>query len=771
MTNNRLNIGLFTSHLDNDYTFDICKGAEYAAKELDINLIIFPGMFLNSSYYDSPSELYDYQYSSIYYYANPESLDALIVSLGAIESSLSEHNTDNFLSHFSGIPIITLESSIPGYPCLKTDSTKGLKAAIEHLIHTHNRKHICFVSGIRNNADAMQRLNIYRETMSDNHLPVTEDMIVYGDFSEYTTSIVATLLDNNPDTDAIIFANDQMAIGGYEELKRRGIRIGEDISVVGFDDSPAAITMDPPLTTVNANSCDLGYRSVYSALDLYLNGHTDSAVLESCFIQRLSCNCELFDADEMKRTLNVSSYNNMPVDEMISILDKFLLSDIEKSFYANMVYRPFNSIFYDILNIAKMDVVQEYPKDIIICKIKAMLESPITDFFSVPKISFVFRKFAALFYANEMDFEKRMAFNKLNTYITSTISQFLSTKLYYDIRTSRMSTWSSVYITRDTLTHGEDIDKTYFLIIRKLKEMGFSGAYIYTYDEPIKRFPDGSWEVPKSLFLQAYYNVNNQGVLYGESRRIVSEEIFDNEYTYYDKRFTTVLVPIFTNEQHHGLFICNTDASNFKNIYSTSLQLGASLKYMSLLEEQTTTRQQLMMSLNEIHEKNELLNRLSTSDELTGINNRRGFMEKVELLINMPANRNRKAILLFADMNSLKIVNDKFGHKDGDFALRNIANILVNSFRPDDIIGRIGGDEFVSFAFVDNPDFITDVQNRIKELSHELNESCDKPYYIEMSVGISEFTCDFNIKIEDLLSQADNALYLNKRNKRASVLK
>ena len=80
-----------------------------------------------------------------------------------------------------------------------------------------------------------------------------------------------------------------------------------------------------------------------------------------------------------------------------------------------------------------------------------------------------------------------------------------------------------------------------------------------------------------------------------------------------------MIVPIFTNEDHHGIFICNTDVASFGTIYSTSLQLGAALKYMTLLREQNITQEQLKLSLNEIHEKNELLNHLSTSDELTGI--------------------------------------------------------------------------------------------------------------------------------------------------------
>ena len=129
-----------------------------------------------------------------------------------------------------------------------------------------------------------------------------------------------------------------------------------------------------------------------------------------------------------------------------------------------------------------------------------------------------------------------------------------------------------------------------------------------------------------------------------------------------------------------------------------------------------------------------------------------------------------------AEKKAAETLNDvreamKINYFDGDFALKNIANILMTSFRASDIVGRIGGDEFVCFAFIDDLDFPKTVQAKIQELSNELNETCGKPYYIEMSVGVSEFSCDPDIKIEDLLSQADSALYSNKRYKRMSVLK
>lgn len=772
MTNNRLNIGLFTCHLDNDYALELCNGAEYAARELDVNLIIFPGMFLNASFNDPENARYDYQYNSVFYYANKENLDALIISLGSIAPFLSEKDIISFLSHFEGIPILTLEAKVPGYPCLQADNNKGLREAIEHLIKEHNRRHICFVCGRSTNSDSEARLEIYKEIMEKNNLPVTDKMIVYGDFSEYCRPIIAQLLDDNPDIDAIIFANDNMAVGGYAELKSRGIRIGKDISVIGFDDSPVAITMDPPLTTINVNCPDLGYQAVHAAVNLCGSEQIKSVFLKSRFIRRLSCGCNLYENMSNDFDFNkVQTYKDFSIKQFIEHIDEFLLSDIKDSFYAKMVYDKFNDIFEDILKVVTSPEIIPYPEEEIIDKLTAMLHSPMTTYFSVAKISFIFQKFTALMTSHIHDYDKKAEYIRLNSNISSTISLFMATNLYNEIKDNKLKNWASIYITRDTLTYGEDTEKAYSLINSKLKELNFSASYIYLYDENISFNENGSWNIPKNILLQAYYNSNNSDVLLGESRRIPSEEIFDNEYTYYDERFTDVLLPIFTNEQHHGLFLCSTDVSNFKNIYSTGLQLGASLMYMSLLQAQMATQEQLRMSLHEIHEKNELLNHLSTSDELTGVNNRRGFMDKMEFLINSPANRNRKAILLFADMDSLKVVNDKFGHKDGDFALRNIANILTASFRPTDIIGRIGGDEFVAFAFVDEPDFISGVKDKITQLSDELNENSGKPYFIEMSVGISEFICTGDMKMEDLISQADMALYSNKKYKRLSVIK
>ena len=189
MDKNRPTIGFLTCHLDNDYAFEICKGVEYAAEEADVNLVIMPGMYLNASYNDPVNAKYDYQYNSIFYYASKKSLDALIVSIGSIGSFLSVDDKKTFLDHFD-LPILTIEAEIPGYPYLFTESSSGMRSAIEHLIKDHGKTKIGFVSGRLANADALERFDVYKEVLKENGIPYDEKRVAYGNFSEFTEEIV-----------------------------------------------------------------------------------------------------------------------------------------------------------------------------------------------------------------------------------------------------------------------------------------------------------------------------------------------------------------------------------------------------------------------------------------------------------------------------------------------------------------------------------------------------------------------------------------------------
>lgn len=764
----RLNIGFFTCHLDNDYAYEVCKGIDYAAKEADVNLVVFPGMYMNASYNDPENERFDYQYNSIFYYASEQNLDALIVSIGSIGSFISENDMIAFLKNFN-LPILTIEIEVPGYPYLYTEGKTGMRQAIEHLIHEHNARNIGFVSGRKENADAKDRLDTYIQVLKDNNIPFDESKIAYGNFSEFTEDIVDELLTKHPDLDAIVFANDQMAIGGYAAIKAKGLTIGKDILVTGYDDSPASMILDPMLTTVHNQIMDMGYHAIYEAINLIKQNRTNVKILSSDLVVRSSCGCGSYKLGHLLK--NGLSLNEMNADELLDFTIGYLFHDYSESFY----YHSLVENFLPVLKLISGPIADgscNFDSDKIVSSILMLLDTTLVkDYFSPDKYMHSVQEFNKLLVAISTSTEMSNAISVLFNKIMSALVLKTSTALYNAVRKRKADIWSSMYITKDTMTYSSDEESCFRLIIDNLSKSHFDSSFLYIYEDTPMLSENGSWKIPKTLYLQVFHNNGVTRYLTGNDRMIASSEVFNNQYMEDDRRKTLVLTPLFTNNIQHGLFVGEIDIAFFENIYPNSLQLAVSLNFISLMKQQMSTQQELSISAAELSEKNKLLNRLSITDALTGINNRRGFLDSVQLRVNSKSNEGKDAMLLFADMDNLKQVNDRFGHKNGDFAIKSIAKILTDSFSSDDIIGRIGGDEFVAFCFLDTADKFELIMNKIAIERETLNSTCGKPYYIDISLGVSTFLCSPALNIEDVLHNADEALYVNKKNKRKDVLK
>jgi diguanylate cyclase (GGDEF)-like protein len=159
------------------------------------------------------------------------------------------------------------------------------------------------------------------------------------------------------------------------------------------------------------------------------------------------------------------------------------------------------------------------------------------------------------------------------------------------------------------------------------------------------------------------------------------------------------------------------------------------------------------------------LRTLSLTDPLTGLYNYRGFLALGQQQIKT-AKRNKQGVLLiFADLDNLKWINDTLGHKDGDSGLIEVAKIIKSSFRESDIIARIGGDEFVVLAIQAEKEsankLIVKLQNKLKEY----NAGSARSYPLSLSVGMTY--CDTNdpCSIDELLSKADKLMYEQKKTK------
>jgi diguanylate cyclase (GGDEF)-like protein len=157
------------------------------------------------------------------------------------------------------------------------------------------------------------------------------------------------------------------------------------------------------------------------------------------------------------------------------------------------------------------------------------------------------------------------------------------------------------------------------------------------------------------------------------------------------------------------------------------------------------------------------LRALAHTDDLTKLNNRRGFFLLAEQYLKL-ADRSKIGIyLMYTDLNDFKNINDSYGHAEGDKALRAYAQLLKENYRDSDIIARLGGDEFVLLPVGTSKDGITSIRNRFENILAIFNEKNEHPWKLSATIGIAYYDPESPCSLDVLLKQADDSLYGLKR--------
>lgn len=157
----------------------------------------------------------------------------------------------------------------------------------------------------------------------------------------------------------------------------------------------------------------------------------------------------------------------------------------------------------------------------------------------------------------------------------------------------------------------------------------------------------------------------------------------------------------------------------------------------------------------ERHRLLEEISSLSLTDELTGLNNRRGFFTMADQRLQLLERRESPCVLVFCDVDGLKQANDQLGHEAGDRLLVDSAQVLGSAFRATDLVARLGGDEFVVLADdVSEPvEFVVD---RLERQIAARNAVADpEAAFLSISVGALAFRAGPSIRLADLIAQAD----------------
>lgn len=158
------------------------------------------------------------------------------------------------------------------------------------------------------------------------------------------------------------------------------------------------------------------------------------------------------------------------------------------------------------------------------------------------------------------------------------------------------------------------------------------------------------------------------------------------------------------------------------------------------------------------------LQQMCLTDDLTGLLNRRGFWSMAKQQVKIASREGWQLMLLFADLDGLKKVNDTFGHPEGDRALRLVAKILNETFRTSDLIARLGGDEFIVMAPNVAPAGIAPITSRLQGCINRHNAALPD-YQLSLSWGVVSFDPRQQSSLDEVIFQADQALYQHKHSR------
>ena len=569
--------------------------------------------------------------------------DAVIVNLDTIHSMSAVSDLTERL-RASGKPCISINREIEGFVNILLDNYSGLWGVLDHLHTVHSVNSAFYISGPEDNVDAQERLATVTKYFGSIGRPLGREDIAWGDYTLRSGYVMMDtyLRSGRPLPDAVLAANDKMAIGALNRLKESGIRVPEDVIVTGYDNSNLARISYPGLTSVSRDEIHCGSLAYEFAKQAVTTGVMPESIrMEGKPVFSSSCGCEDRDAPEVSVVREKYARNVFSYESKLNQLKALMAEATALSSYE------------ELLQAAKTFIKESALKEVYI----AINDDPEE-------------------YKNEIS-----------------------------------NVASGIEIGRDITAYSEK-----FTVDLAYKDGVFYDRMEISRQELIPQGISGTSSSNLCYFLPLHHQEHCYGYIAFANQQELIEEPF--------MQLFTLLV-------------------------SNSLE-----------------------SVYQRHVMEEMMKRLDVlrvADELTGVLNRAGAKQYYPSFIAKAFDEMRLPAILFADMDSLKSVNDRFGHEEGDRYITAIASVLKASCGKDDILTRFGGDEFVIITSVASAEELDKKVRRIRLALESYNIMNPAPYDRGLSIGKYISTFSEDIDLDAMISLADEEMYFEKRSKKRSA--
>lgn len=286
----RKRIALFANAWGSEFIQELGYGMKLVAEKANADIFAFVN-------YSSHEANEDNQKSEMNIFCLPDlkDFDGAVVLAGSFNTQMENDYVQKKIVE-SGIPAISVESEMEGLDFIATDDYVGMHELAAHIMVDHGVKNIMFMGGIREHHGSQIRLKAVLDVAKENGISIPDENILYGDFAAApaTRSLEEWCMTHNHIPEAIICANDVMAVGICDWLKSHNYDIPGDVLVTGFDCIQKALTYEPQITSVNGEWVALGSLCMENLIKK-INGKNVSAcgMQSSKLIKGCSCGCDI----------------------------------------------------------------------------------------------------------------------------------------------------------------------------------------------------------------------------------------------------------------------------------------------------------------------------------------------------------------------------------------------------------------------------------------------------------------------------------------------
>ncbi|MCR5083001.1 MAG: GGDEF domain-containing protein [Parasporobacterium sp.] len=577
---------------------------------------------------------------SIYTLPNFSDYDGIIFFENVLYKGLNDFDIKKKIID-SGVPAICMDAVIPGMASVSIDNENSIYELVMHIQKEHGRKNINHITGRKGQSDSESRLDGYVKALRDSDIEVDFDRIYIGDFTDTGgEKAIDHFVKSKKPFDAVVCANDYMAIGAIRRLKHYGIKVPEDVIVTGFDGSEEGIMYYPSITSVSWDCCFMAEKAFdyFKNYDKYGKSHIVKNNIKLLLSESCGCNKDKRFSEE-KIKVNTVDY----------ILKSFIYKHFDVSIMKNLLYAE---SIEDIKKAAEI-ILQEV-------------------------------KMGRLY----------LCLDKENSF---------------------------------EVLHAEDVDpKSYHK--KKVYKTSFSSDATMTL-----AFESGK-------FVQ-YADFKTSELLPAHCKEWLSPG-------------TYLVLPIHDNMHVFGYAILSDERMLDRpdQICRWLQSLGIALFNIQ--------------QINQLKAMNRYMENMWTLDTFTGLYNRAGFNRAVPEIVKKCKRTDKQLYVVFADVDGLKFVNDSYGHDEGDRYILGIADAIKKSCMDGQIVMRYGGDEFVIVGIAEN-------EGEVVEFTETLYAYIDttfpdkKKYRASASLGYTMAGADEDIQWDNLISQADFKMYLEKKKKKS----